>query len=156
MTERKRENNFELKRRSYAAAKMKNPEEFQRELLIWILNAVHMARLNIRGRGGDVSTVTVAIEPLLKVDVLQRPKAAFPYLKEVLERFNCKLEMPEPKPKKTEEGKFMILVVVASNIRKARIRRLRSRLGKERRLRKRYEGGPRKGAKIQQDLRPQF
>jgi hypothetical protein len=146
--------NFDLKKKSYGAAKMKPPVEFNRELLIWALNNVHMARLKIRGN--DVANVTIAIEPLLQVGSLRRAEGAFPYLKEVLERYRCKVEMPPPVLQKTDEGKFMVLKIRISNILRARKRRLERRYYKELKLREKFEGAPRTGVKLATDLRPQY
>lgn len=143
--------NFEKKRQSYVAAKMKPAVEFQRELLIWVLNAVHMARL----RGKDVANPTIAIERLLRVDSLQRAEAAYPYIKEVLTRFGCSVEMLKPKPREAQGDRFMVLSLWVSGVLEARMRPLEKRLRKERKLREAFEGTPRTRKKIGTDFRPE-
>ena len=144
--------NFERKKKSYGNAKMKPAVEFQRELLIWVLNAIHMARL----RGNDVALPTIAIERLLRVDSLQRAEAAYPYIEEVIRPSRCHVELLKPTLKKTSDDSFMILKVRVSNILKSRITRLEKRYRREVKLREKFEGTARTRPKMATDIRPQF
>ena len=155
-----RKSNFELKLESYAAAKKKPKAEFQRELLIWVLNGIHMARLSIRKHVQKSSRTTLAIERLLRVGPpTGMVDDAYRYIKKQLNRYGGYVTTKKNekwKPVVFAGKRYIKLVMVVRNLPGIDIAAVEERLGKERRLRKQFEGAARARPKIPQDLRPQF